>query len=163
MGPLVDVPHVRPPPPPPKELLDCTPSKAHDFKEEWEGGTMRVGVRKQNALTEREPAAFLLLGGYSRGGGGGRTPGLSLWGKQRGFATPTETNSHGDTLRFMFKTRTRRKTTKAVLNNGWRLVAVGGCWRLLAVGSWRLVAVGGWRLAVGGGWRSLGAVLKGCP
>ena len=34
----------------------------------------------------------------------------------------------------------RHKTTETVLNNGWRLVAVGG---------WRL-AVGGWRLAVDG-------------
>ena len=59
----------------------------------------------------------------------------------------------------------------------WRLVTVGGGWRLavscccgLAVGGWQLVAVGGWRLAVGGGgrladggWWSFGAVLKGCP
>ena len=51
----------------------------------------------------------------------------------------------------MGKTLGRHKTTETVLNNGWRLAAVGG-WRLVAVGGWRLVAVGGWRLAVGGPW-----------
>ena len=29
-----------------QELPDCTHSQAHDFKEEWEGGTMQMGVRK---------------------------------------------------------------------------------------------------------------------
>ena len=48
----------------------------------------------------------------------------------------------------------KTQTTETVLNNGWRLAAVGG-WRLVAVGSWRLVAVGG-------GWRRL-VVLGGCP
>ena len=68
---------------------------------------------------------------------------------------------HGDSFCFMVKIWARHKTTETVLNNGWRLVAVGG-WRLVTVGSvwhlaiggwWRLVAVGGgWRLAVGGPW-----------
>ena len=35
----------------------------------------------------------------------------------------------------MVKTWTRHKTTEALLNNGWRL---------LAASVWRLVAVGGW-------------------
>ena len=48
---------------------------------------------------------------------------------------------HGDALCFMVKTWARHKTTAALLNNGWWLVAVR---------CWRLVAVGGWRLAVGG-------------
>ena len=48
-----------------------------------------------------------------------------------GFVTPTETNLHRDALRFMFKTWARHKTTETVLNNGWRLVAVGGGWRLV--------------------------------
>ena len=43
----------------------------------------------------------------------------------------------------MANTWARHKTTKTGLNNGWRLAAVGG----------------GWRLAVGGWW-SLGAVLN---
>ena len=42
---------------------------------------------------------------------------------------------------------------------GRRLVGVGGWQRLAVGGGWRLVAVGGWRLAVGGWW-SLGAVLN---
>ena len=64
--------------------------------------------------------------------------------------TPTERDVRGDTtLCFMGKTWARHKTTETVLNNGWRLAAVGGWW--LAVGGWRL-AVGGWRLAVGGPW-----------
>ena len=49
----------------------------------------------------------------------------------------------------MVKTWVRHKTTEALLNDGWRLVAVGGWWRL---------EVGGWRLVVGGWW-SPGAVL----
>ena len=66
----------------------------------------------------------------------------------------------------MVKTWARHETTEAVLNNGWRLAAVGGWQRLAVGGNWRLVAVGGgWRLvvvdgrrlaaqlAVGGGWR----------
>ena len=88
---------------------------------------------------------------------------------------PTEMNVHGDALCFMVKTWARHKRTEALLNNGWRLAAVGGWWRLavgggwrLALGGWRLVAVGGWQLmAVGGGgwaavggWRSPGAVLN---
>ena len=94
--------------------------------------------------------------------------------KKKRFATPTEASVHGDALCFMVKTWAGHKTTETVVNNGWRLAAVGG-WRLAAVGGWRLAAVGGWRLAVGG-WRlavcgvgrvggrwSLGAVLKGCP
>ena len=63
-----------------------------------------------------------------------------------GFVTPTETTLHGDALCFTAKTWTRHKTTKAILNNGWRLAAVG---------RW-------WHLAVGG-WRSVRAVLKGFP
>ena len=55
---------------------------------------------------------------------------------------PTEMNAH-DTPCFMVKTWARHETTDAVLNNGWRLAAVG---------VWRLVDGGGWRLAVGGGW-----------
>ena len=54
--------------------------------------------------------------------------------KQRGFVTPTETNVHGDALRFMGKTWARHKTTETVLNNGWRLAAVGGGWRLVVPG-----------------------------
>ena len=40
----------------------------------------------------------------------------------------------GDALCFMVKTRTRHKTIETVLNNGWRLVAVGGGWRLVVLG-----------------------------
>ena len=47
--------------------------------------------------------------------------------------TPTETNVHGDALCFMVKTWARQKTTEALLNNGWRLAAVGG-WRLAGGG-----------------------------
>ena len=60
------------------------------------------------------------------------------------FVTPTEMNLNGDALRFMVNTRTRHKTTEALLNNGGQLAAVGG----------------GWRLQVGGGWRL--AVPRGC-
>ena len=81
--------------------------------------------------------------------------GLSLGG-----GGATQTNVHRDALCFMAKTWARHKTTEALLNNGWRLVAVGG-WRFLAVGSFWLVAVGGWRLAVGGPWGlALRAVLS---
>ena len=52
----------------------------------------------------------------------------------------------------MVKTWARHKTTEPVLNNGERLAAVGGWWRLV-VGS-------GWLVAVGGPWLlSLRAVL----
>ena len=83
-----------------------------------------------------------------RGGGGSVSLPASravLKEKKGGFVTPTETNVHGDALRFMGKTWARHKTTETVLNNGWPLAAVGG-WRRLAVG----------------GWWSLGAVLLGC-
>ena len=93
--------------------------------------------------------------------------GLSLRGKKRKeFVTPTEMNCHGDAFFFMVKTWARHKTPETVLENGWRLAAVGG-WRLAVVGGgWRLavsdwwrLAIGGWRLAVGGGWR----LAVGCP
>ena len=45
-------------------------------------------------------------------------------------------------------------TTEAALNNGWRLAAVVGEWRLAVGGRWRL-AVGGERRLVVGGWWSL--------
>ena len=64
-------------------------------------------------------------------------------GGRKGFATPTAMNVHGDALCFMVKTWAAHKTTETVLNNGWRLAAVGGGWRLVAVASWRLVAPGG--------------------
>ena len=41
----------------PQELLHCTHSTARNFKEEWQGGTMHIGVRKthwHNALSERK-------------------------------------------------------------------------------------------------------------
>ena len=90
--------------------------------------------------------------------------GLSL----RGFVTPTETNLREPSQgRSLLHGQDMGKTTEAVFNDGWRLVAVGGRllvavggWRLVAVGSWRLVVVGsGWRLAVGG-WRSQGLSLS---
>ena len=44
-----------------QELLShCSHSKAHSFKEEWEGGTMQRGVRKGNAL--------VVVGGRGEGG-----------------------------------------------------------------------------------------------
>ena len=68
-----------------------------------------------------------------------------------------ETKLHGDALCFIVKTWARYKTTQTVLNNGWRLAAVGGWRRLAAVGGgWWLAAVGSWRLVVLGGWRVLG-------
>ena len=86
-------------------------------------------------------------------------PGVSLMSqkKKEASVTPTQTNAHGEALCFMVKTWARDKTTKPVLNNGWRLapfvgwrlVAVGGGWSLVAVGgSWRRLVVGGWRLVV---------------
>ena len=56
------------------------------------------------------------------------------WGGGEGLATPTETNVRGDALRFVGKTWARHKTIEPVLNNGWRLVAVGGGWRLVVPG-----------------------------
>ena len=83
----------------------------------------------------------------------------------KGFVTPTETNLHWDTPCFMVKTWTRHKTTEASLNNGWRLVVVGGLWQIAgggwrwAVGGGQLLAVGGGqRLVVGGRWRWAAAV-----
>ena len=60
-------------------------------------------------------------------------------GGTKGFGAPTETNVPGDALCFMVETWARQEATETVLNNGWRLVAVGRWWRL-AVGSgpWRL-------------------------
>ena len=76
---------------------------------------------------------------------------------------PTETNVDSHALCLVVKTWARHKTTETVLNNGWRLVAVGN-WRLaVGCGWWRWAAGGWWRLAAVGGWRSLGAVLKGYP
>ena len=43
----------------------------------------------------------------------------------------------------MVKTWARHKTTETVLKNGWRLAAVGGGWRLVALGAWQLVVLGG--------------------
>ena len=42
---------------------------------------------------------------------------------------PTETNGHGDALCFVDENWAWHKTTETVLNDGWRLAAVGG-WRL---------------------------------
>ena len=84
--------------------------------------------------------------------------GLSVKGGKKAFVKGT--NIHGDALCFVVKTWGRHTTTETLLNNGWRLAAVGGWWRLAvgawwvlaAVGGWRLVAVGNWQLAVGGPW-----------
>ena len=70
-------------------------------------------------------------------------------------------NVHGDALCFMVKTWGETQNHRKSIEQ-WRLVAVGGGWRLAAVDGWQLVVGGGWRLAVGGWW-SLWAVLKGCP
>ena len=51
---------------------------------------------------------------------------------------PTETNVDGDALSFMVKTWAKRKTTETVVNNGWRLVAVGGCQLVVGGGWWQL-------------------------
>ena len=67
--------------------------------------------------------------------------GLSLRGGERGFVAPTESNIHGHALCFVVKTWARHNTTEALLNNGWRLVAVRSGWRLA-------VCPSGW---VGGG------------
>ena len=56
-----------------------------------------------------------------------------LEAKIKGLVMPTETNLHGEALCCTVKTWAGHKTTKAFLNNGWRLPAVGGWWRL-AVG-----------------------------
>ena len=72
--------------------------------------------------------------------------------KRKGSVTQIETNVHRDALCFKVKTWARHKTTETVLNNGWRLAAVGG-WRLAADGSRQLVGGGGWRLAVGSWWQ----------
>ena len=89
----------------------------------------------------------------------------TLWGGPSAISPPL-----GHALCFMVKTWARHKATETVLDNGWRLAAVGG-WRLVAVGSWWLVVGGGWgRLVFGswwwlvvGSWWSLEAVLQGCP
>ena len=47
------------------------------------------------------------------------------------------TDVHGDALCYVVKTWARQKTTEALLNNGWRLAAVGG-WRLAVGGPWGL-------------------------
>ena len=48
-----------------QELTDGSRSKAHDFKEVRGGGTMQVGVRKRNALSEWEATAVRLPGAMS--------------------------------------------------------------------------------------------------
>ena len=58
----------------------------------------------------------------------------------------------------MVKTWVRHKTTKALLNNGWRLAAVGGGWRL-AVGGWRLAVVG----PLGLSFRAALGAVQDCP
>ena len=83
--------------------------------------------------------------GNGRSGGRGSRAVLK-GGINKGNVSSTEMDVHGDALCFMVKTWAGHKTTETVLNNGWRLAAVGG-W-LLAVGGWRLVAVGHRRLVV---------------
>ena len=52
----------------PQGLLDCNHSKAHNFKEEWEGERCKMvwSVYEkrtvENALSEREPTAYQILG-----------------------------------------------------------------------------------------------------
>ena len=49
---------------PSHELLHCTRSKAHNFKEQGEGKTMQIGVRNthcNNALPKQQPAAYPLF------------------------------------------------------------------------------------------------------
>ena len=75
-------------------------------------------------------------------GGGGQ--GCPSGREKGGLVPPTETNVHGDALCLMVKTGAGHKTTAVLLNNGWRLMAVGG-WRFVAVSGGR-----GRRLAVGG-------------
>ena len=61
--------------------------------------------------------------------------------RKKGFAAPKQTRVHGDALCFMVETWARHKTREGVLNNGWRLVAVGGGWRLAVGGWWSLRAI----------------------
>ena len=65
----------------------------------------------------------------------GAGPGPSLGGGGGGRVRNADRNGrgHGDALCFMVKTWARHKTTNSMLNNGWRLVAVGGWWSLGAV------------------------------
>ena len=75
---------------------------------------------------------------------------LSLRGGERGAVRNANRNEslYRDALRFMVKKWARDKTTEALSNNGWRLAAVGGWWRLVEGGG-RWSVGGWWRLAVG--------------
>ena len=82
-----------------------------------------------------------------------------LKGEKKTFATPTETNVHGDALCFMVM---EPSLLQKLTVGGWWRLAVGGWWRLAAVGGWwglvvsgwgRFAALGGSRSAVGDGWR----------
>ena len=117
-----------------------------------------IVLLQQHAVDRHAPSA-----------GSWRTFGCAQVGPGQGypyeaFVTPTETHDHGVALCVMVKTWGTHKTIETVVNNGWRLPAVGGWW-WVAVGG--LEVGGGWwsvgsrRLAVGG-WSSLGAVLRGC-
>ena len=46
--------------PPTKSYLIATTEKAHNFKREWQRGTVHLGGG--GALSEREPTAYLLFG-----------------------------------------------------------------------------------------------------
>ena len=112
------------------------------------------GMFARRAQMERTRAGDTVAGVHCTRGGG-----LSQGKKgPKGFVTPTETNVHGDALCFVAKAWARHTATEAQLNNRWRLVAVGGCWRLAVGGSWRFVVVGGWW-----GWAVPRAALRGCP
>ena len=85
-------------------------------------------------------------------------------GEKKGFVAATEMNVHGDALCFtvktLGKTQDHRNGVEQWLAVGgwWRLVAVGG-WRSAVGGGWRRLATdGGWQLVVGGGWRWLAVV-----
>ena len=102
-----------------------------------------------------------MAGGTSQALGRRRVARAVLKGKRNGGRNATFTNVHGDALCFVVKTWARHSTTDALLNNVWRLAAVGGWWQLVAVGDGRLAVGGGGRWAAVGGpwWLSLGGVL----
>ena len=85
------------------------------------------------------------------------TAGDDLTSKHMANASPSPHIPSGRSLtkkkkRFLCTGFPKRPRVAHMFNHGWwRLVAVGGGWRL-AVGGWWQLAVGSWQLAVGGGW-----------
>ena len=158
MGPLVDVPHVRPPPPPPKRAAGLHPLQGTRLQG-GVGGRDDARWRAKTKRTDRARTCCLFaFRGVQSGGRGGENPGAVLMGKTKGIPNANRNEQSWRHSPLHVQDTDKAQDHKSGIEQ-W--LAVGGGWRLAVGGGWQLAVGGGRRLAIGGWWRL--AVPRGCP